>query len=572
MKNRLLRIFISHSLPLLFTSVILGGGAMAISCGFAARSSEREAHNTLEQVQAYYEVVIAEMDSLNLIFSTNPEIISRIRHILETERWDWIDANYARLLRSYISAPANARPYIDSIYVYLQNAKNRVLTSQDGVRPLTDMADTSWYDTFISGAAFPEVYAEHAVLNREGPAGMEKHLLRVYRTIYDSKPRPIGVIVLNLLEDRLVNVYPSLLAGGAFLTVSGPNGNRLLSIPRDSGGEAEYPAGGGFVRFSLKSARLDWRYELSIPRRLLYRLPRLIGLMTVSLSCAVCVMGLLLTYTTHQKETRFLKNVLDQFEAAGARPLDQAPMKNGENIFDYLNSRILRTFLEQDYLRMQKEVMEYRALQMQINPHFLFNTLDTINWNAVALLKGPNDISRMLLLLSRILKYSIRISENPGAPLEEEIEHTRYYLELQYFRWAGLFSADWDVAPGLGGIPVPRLIFQPILENAFAHGFRGDERKLEIRIRVYREGPPEGNGPVVIEIADNGEGIEPEILEQLNAREPAMPGGNGFVGFINTRKRIALLYRGRAEISAASEKGRGTSVRITLPELARRPP
>jgi two-component system sensor histidine kinase YesM len=539
---------------------------MAISYGFAAHNSEREANHRLEQIQAYYEVIIAEMDSLNLIFSTNPEIINRIRRILENDHWEWVDTNYARMIRSYISAPANARPYIDSIYVYLHNSEKRVLTSQDGVKPLSGMADTSWYDTFVSNAASTEVYAEHTILDRDGPAGMGKRLLRIFRIIYDTKPQPIGVIVLNLLEDRLIDDYPSFFDGNGFLTVSGRQGERLLSIPRNSGpGEDEDRSAGDFACFSLQSSRFDWRYALYIPRNYLYRLPRLIGLMTISLAFLVCVLGLLLTYKTNQKERCFLKNVLDQFEAAGARPLDQTPVKTGENIFDYLNSQILRTFLEQDYLRIQKEVMEYRALQMQINPHFLYNTLETINWSAVALLKGPNDISRMLLLLSRILKYSTRISETAGTPLEEEIEHTRYYLELQNFRWAGQFSVSWDVDSGLGGLLVPRLLFQPILENAFAHGFRADERTLEIQIRVYREHPAWGEDRAVIEINDNGEGIDPQTLDQLNAEEPVMPGGKGFVGFINTRKRITLLYRGKAEMSIASEKGRGTRIRISLP-------
>jgi two-component system sensor histidine kinase YesM len=560
MKNRLFRVFIFHSLPLLFVTILLGGGAMAISYGFAARGNEQQASNQLKQIQAYYEVILAEMDSLNLMFSTNSEIISRLRYILEADRWEWIDSNYAKLIRSYLSAPANARPYIDSIYVYLNNSQGRFLSSHDGILALSAMTDNSWFDSFIRDGGAAEFRAEAIVLTPGEAPGISRRILRIYRTIYDTKPRPIGVIVLNLLQDRLINDYPSQFAAeGSSLTIRDSSGIPLILIsPKTALALGE--DSGRFACFSLTSPRFGWNFELKVPRSYLYRIPRTIGIMTVALSALACILGLLLTYKTNQKENLFLRNVLDQFEAAGVYRFGETSREKGGNIFDYLNTQILRTFLEQDYLRIQKEVMEYRALQMQINPHFLFNTLETINWSAVALFKGANDVSRMIQLLSGILKYSIQIYEISGVPLEEEIRHTQSYLELQNFRFAGKFSVQWNTAPGLESFPVPRLLFQPILENSFSHGFRDDNQPLRITIDIHREGER-----LLMLIEDNGEGIDPETLKQINSDEPTVPERKSFVGLANVRKRTILFYKGNTEITITSQEKKGTRICFSLP-------
>jgi two-component system sensor histidine kinase YesM len=527
MNKRLLRVFISHSLPLLFTSILLGGGAMAITYNFAGRNSEQEAHNQLEQIQAYYELILTEMDSLNLMFSTSSEIIAPLSYMLELDHWSLTDYYDLRMIRSYISTPVNARPYIDSIYVYLDNNHNRFLSSETGITPLNTMADTGWFDSFALDGGASEFRAEYVVLNEPRQENAAKQILRIFRTIYNTKPRPIGVIVLNLRADRLAKDYPAAFFGeGSFFIISDTRGNRLLSVPSDPDLSLR-TLQKEFVSFSLVSRRFGWNYELNIPRDYLYRVPRTIGIMTIALSLFVCIIGLLLTYKTNQKE-------------------------------------ILRAFLEQDYLRIQKEVMEYRALQMQINPHFLFNTLETINWSAVALLNGPNDVSRMIQILSRLLKYSMQISANSGVPLEEEIEHTRDYLKLQNIRFAGKFSARWHIDPGAGAVQVPRLIFQPILENSFTHGFWEDGQPLKIRIDIRRAA--NGGSPgerLIISIKDNGEGIDKETLARINADEPAE--GDTSIGLVNIRKRIFLFYKGRAEITILSEGKNGTEIKISAP-------
>ncbi|GHV94359.1 hypothetical protein AGMMS50293_06790 [Spirochaetia bacterium] len=522
-KNRLLRTFIAHSLPLLCTVLMFGGGAMIITFGFVARSSEQEAHNQLEQLQAYYEIILTEMDSLNLMFSTSSEMMNRILHIFEAERLEWIDAYDMRMIRAYISSPVNARPFIDSIYVYLNNSQDRVLSSITGITTLGVMSDTGWYNSYISDGGKSEFWAEYFIVNENSREGPPKPILRICRTIY-SITQPLGVIVLNLRADRLIAAYSSpFTAEGSFFIIRDKQGLPLLSTPGYSK-ISEEKLRREYAHFYLTSIRFGWTYEFGILKEYLYRLPRSIGFMTITLSLAACILGLFLSYKANQRETRFFK-------------------------------------MEQDYLRVQKEAMEYRALQMQINPHFLNNTLETINWSAIALSNGQNDVSRMIRLLSRLLKYSMEISKDPGVLLKEEIAHAKYYLELQNIRFEGRFSADWHIDSIPEMLRVPKLIFQPILENSFAHGFRNENQSMKIDISIYRENPEKA----AIVITDNGGGIDEAILKQLNADNPDIPEGAALIGLANIRKRIILFYKGNAEFTINSEINKGTSIRISVP-------
>jgi two-component system sensor histidine kinase YesM len=569
MNNRLLRVFVFHSLPLLFTAFLIGGGAMAITYSYAARNSEQEARKQLEQIQTYFELVLTEMDSLNLMFSTSSEMVNRLVHIMEAERWEWMDAYDMRMIRSYMSSPANARPYIDSIYVYLRNDRERVLTSDSGITTLGVMADTEWYDSFARDGGRTEFRAEAATLRRGGADSDAMRILRIYRSIYNVTAQPIGVIVMNLRSDRLVRDYPlsSLFTrDDSYLVILDELGNRLLSIPGDLDLSA-VPPEERYVGISIVSRRFGWNYELHVPRDSLYRLPRLLGMMTVALSIAIFALGLLLTYKTNRKETAFLENVLGQFEAAGASRIASPGIGARENIFDYLNSQILKTFLEQDYLRVQKEAIEYRALQMQINPHFLNNALETINWTAVSLLGGPNDVSRMIRLLSRLLEYSMEVSEDPGVPLEEEIEHAKYYLELQDIRFAGKVCVELRIDTVPKSLHVPKMILQPILENSFTHGFQDDSGRFKITVDIStaKAGSPTEPDRVLIVIADNGEGIDERTLGLLDSDDREMPEGASLIGLANIRKRILIFYKGKAEFEIRSERKKGTEIRISIP-------
>jgi len=238
--------------------------------------------------------------------------------------------------------------------------------------------------------------------------------------------------------------------------------------------------------------------------------------------------------------------------------------------FSHITYSILRTFLEHQYLRVQMSERRYRlktlellALQSQMNPHFLFNTLESINWKAIELTKGPNRINDMIRDLSSILKYVLQ-SPSGRETLANEIKHARDYLRIQRVRFKGRFSVRWDLQSGLEQRKVIRFLLQPLLENAIYHGIREKEGHGLITIRAS-----EARGCLRIVVSDDGKGIEPrqlaEIRRRLEDESAEVEAGPGSIGLANTNRRIRLTFGDDYGLSLESEPGRGTSVTVELP-------
>lgn len=217
--------------------------------------------------------------------------------------------------------------------------------------------------------------------------------------------------------------------------------------------------------------------------------------------------------------------------------------------------------LEKD--RLVKE-LELKTLQSQINPHFLFNTLNSIS--KLAYIEGAPKTSDLAVSVSRLLRYNLQKLDQ-AVPLREEVEHVGEYMNIQKARFRDRIKFELDVDErALDGI-VPCLTLQPILENAFVHGIEQMEEGalLQLAIRLSEE------GKVEIEIRDNGAGMSRETVQRLlrSVREEAPRfGGKGQstgLGTHNVFKRLHLFFDGRQQIDIDSKEGAGTTVKFTLP-------
>ena len=199
---------------------------------------------------------------------------------------------------------------------------------------------------------------------------------------------------------------------------------------------------------------------------------------------------------------------------------------------------------------------ELKALQNQINPHFLYNTLDSI----IAMIdKGENEkAENMIVALSKFFRISISKGRNI-IPLPNEIEHARNYLLIQKMRFGDSFSFTIDVAPGLEKYYVVKLILQPLVENSIGHGLKEDEEG-HIAIRAYEEGDF-----IKFDIQDNGYGMTPEKVEELvkSLNDDTVYQG---VGLKNVYQRIRIYYGDKANVLIHSEEDVGTTVTIVIPK------
>lgn len=206
-------------------------------------------------------------------------------------------------------------------------------------------------------------------------------------------------------------------------------------------------------------------------------------------------------------------------------------------------------------LRRQRELNEtkLRMMQAQLNPHFLYNTLDTMKWLGVA--HHAPEVAELAMGLAAILRTAI--SGDEIVTLDEELELVERYVDIQSIRFEDRFTCEIDVAERFRSCLVPKLALQPLLENALLHGVADME---EGYIKLWAEAE---DGDLILNVSDNGPGIPPDILEKINSPDKRLP--NGHLGLFNVDSIIRLHYGQRYGLSARSVPGEGSCVRLRLP-------
>ncbi|MCL1820507.1 MAG: histidine kinase [Oscillospiraceae bacterium] len=200
----------------------------------------------------------------------------------------------------------------------------------------------------------------------------------------------------------------------------------------------------------------------------------------------------------------------------------------------------------------RKRDLELEALQYQINPHFLFNTLGTLKWAAV-INEAPSVISEGLTSLSQLLQ-SVLMNKDEMVPLSEELDNLAHYFTIQKIRYADCFEVVSEVDETVLESMVPRFILQPLAENAVLHGSEGGGRNIVITVRC-RSVP----GGVLLEIEDNGSGFDPEIVKRKS--EARFSG----IGLTNVDERLKLYYGDENGLKIQSTVGIGTVCRVFVP-------
>ncbi len=186
-----------------------------------------------------------------------------------------------------------------------------------------------------------------------------------------------------------------------------------------------------------------------------------------------------------------------------------------------------------------------QALRMQLNPHFLFNTLNAI---ATLVHREPAIADEMISCLSDFLRLTLNSGNTAECPLQHELEFAHRYLDIEKLRFGNRLTLREEIAAECLGVPVPTLVLQPLLENAIRHGIERSEHQGEIRLAARRDGDD-----LILQVADSGPG--------LATPAPARSG----IGLANTRARLQELHGDRASLRLADRPGGGLDVEIRIP-------
>ena len=205
-----------------------------------------------------------------------------------------------------------------------------------------------------------------------------------------------------------------------------------------------------------------------------------------------------------------------------------------------------------------KRKSEFDALQSQINPHFLYNTLDSIVWMIEN--ERYEEAVTMVTALARLFRISLSKGKTV-IPVNDELEHARNYLTIQKMRYKNKFAVSIDAAPETLRLETIKLIVQPLLENAIYHGMEFMDGDGEIRVRSYVG----EDGDLYIDVEDNGSGIPEEVCGTLLTDETRVRSKGSGIGLRNVNQRIQLRYGEGYGLTILSEPDVGTTVRIHLP-------
>ncbi|MDO5361632.1 MAG: sensor histidine kinase [Eubacteriales bacterium] len=244
------------------------------------------------------------------------------------------------------------------------------------------------------------------------------------------------------------------------------------------------------------------------------------------------------------------------FHGADIEVLSENEIGSLTKSFNVMTHRIEELMEQNIHEQEQKRKSEMKALQSQINPHFLYNTLDSIIWMAEG--KKNEEVVLMTASLARLLRQSIS-NEDEVVSIGNEIEYVRSYLTIQKMRYKDKLEFEIDVDPSIKYIKIVKLVLQPIVENAIYHGLKYKESKGLLIVRGYTRGEN-----AFIEIADNGVGMDAETLKHIFERHKVNYHSNG-VGVYNVQKRLQLHYGADYGITYRSEPGIGTTATIIIP-------
>ena len=210
----------------------------------------------------------------------------------------------------------------------------------------------------------------------------------------------------------------------------------------------------------------------------------------------------------------------------------------------------------------QKRRSELEVLQSQINPHFLYNTLDSVIWMTESGQQG--EAIQMVTSLARFFRISLSKGKSI-IPLTDELDHAKHYMNIQQIRFKNRFTSRIQAGADTEGLSTLKLIVQPILENAIYHGMANAEDDGLIQVSAYREGDA-----LIVDVADNGLGMRPEVAASLldEDRPEVRTSGSG-IGVRNVHQRIRLTFGTEYGLTILSEPDEGTLVRIRLPALTR---
>lgn len=471
--------------------------------------------------------------------------------------------------------------YIDSIYIY--SNKSKYIVTNDGGGKIEEFEDTNWLENLTE-----REYEPARMISRTKNNGYPK-LISYIQPLRLTQMQFLGGIIVNIDIDKMEELVVSNIKDSSENLMIVDNRNNILFSSQqmylrkkwnkvEFYKDIDFKTVGGYVVVNdgeqdiliavSSSDKFDWYYISAIPMSAYEEYRESILYFYITL----CILGVVLSvvgafcisvycYKPVQKILELVKNP-DMYHADF-----QEDTGFGEDETREITRNIIRNLYSNR--RMQEEMKHYTdlidkaqltALQAQVSPHFLYNTLENIRWRAMELGHGDNDVSRIILNLSEMLRTSLDIDEQI-IPVRDEVHNAKLYVEILQLRYEEKLKVLWEVERNVLDCPIVKVSLQPLIENAVYHGIKPLRRQGIIHIRAYQR-----DSGLVVEVEDNGVGMSREEVGRLNEdMNEKYVLKEEHIGIRNVNQRIRLLLGDGARIEVQSRESVGTKVTLCLP-------
>lgn len=423
---------------------------------------------------------------------------------------------------------------------YLGTKEQKTYGNQAYITHASVIYDSGTYDAYIavyySGEEFQQILSENLTLD-----GSVSYIMNERNNLVSASSNSLaGIYWLDY--DKIMESY---MSSNSF-------------IEQDILGQTVYV---GFYRIKQPG----WFMVTVLPSKPLIKQSNILMIQFLSIYIAVLVLAFLLASTLSNSITRRISSVISQMRTVRHGPpipMD-SPTAHDEigdliDTYNYMTRKMNQLMEKQAQAAEDLRIAEFNSLQAQINPHFLYNTMDMINWMAQQ--GRTSEICNAVQSLSRF--YKLTLSRKKGiSTIAKEEEHVSIYVHLQNMRYHDRISFISDIPDELMEYQIPKLTLQPVIENSILHGILEKPSKSgTIVLTGWME-----NGDIVLLISDDGVGISPDKLPVILSGEGTSISGGTNIAIYNTHRRLQVLYGTEYGLTYSSDVGKGTEVQIRIP-------
>lgn len=548
------------------------------------RQAKEESENSLQNMQNELYAFVKNIEN-NLI-----EIYTESSFIKELRQEKDIDILRAEFYRKAYDIAVSKFESADSVVsLYLYTTDHEIIsTYRRAVTPRHNYQTDIYADKEQENAGTVMDYVESdetaMLISSYFNPHRGKDIIRFVLKLYgNSNPRDkIGYIVCDVDSKAFVSIMEKYRTDNTMYIWLQPERDRPVvslgettdkekdyyaEISRQiaSGGEAVIAENSRQELFKIKQDKYNLTAYSLMPQSVLRQNQKNLTVNLILIASLMILLASALTAAVSKSVTRPLESLMDTIQRIkdGDRKLRSA-LKSKDEI-GRLGTSFNEMLDQTEELRERENQAnrllaqaEYKALQAQINPHFLYNTLDTMS--SIAEVKNCREVSLLSQSLSNIFRYSLNMKEHLST-VAKEIMHLKNYSYVMSVRMQDHVNYIYEIDERTLQDKIPRISLQPIVENALNHGLRNKRGDKEIKIKTEAE-----EGLLKICIADNGVGMEAdELNERLRRNDLSYIEEGNSIGLYNINARLKMLYGESYGLSVESRLGEGTSIRMTLP-------